>query len=192
MQQINLFATPIWIFDTDENRLGNREILDFMQNGKFGAPSKNQRSNRIGARYEFDFMKDLPKSITQYFIQCLKQVIKDDFLISIESWINLHGYGGYNISHIHPGYLLSGVYYVKAGVGSGSLVLEDPRPQTRYAANHVFLKHIDPNSEIKITPKEGKLILFPSWLSHRVTENQDTEDRVSISINVHAHKRPSD
>ena len=39
--------------------------------------------NRL--KYEFDLMKDLPKSISSYFVQCLKQVVKEDFLISIES-----------------------------------------------------------------------------------------------------------
>jgi uncharacterized protein (TIGR02466 family) len=191
MKQASLFSTPVWVFDTDDNKLANKEIIESIKNGSLGPPVGVRRSNRIGRRYEFDIMKDVPKPITKYFIQCLKQVVKEDFLISIESWINLHEYGGYNISHIHPGYLISGVYYVQADLGAGSLVLEDPRPQNRYAANHVFLKNLDERSSIEVVPEEGKLILFPSWLEHHVTENQSSKDRVAISINVHAYKKPT-
>ena len=33
-------------------------------------------------------------------------------------------------------------------------------------------------------PQEGRLILFPAWLSHGVRENETDEDRISISFNL--------
>jgi uncharacterized protein (TIGR02466 family) len=190
LKQTNLFSTPVWIYDTSDNQLANKQFLESIYSGKLGSPINNSRSNRGGSRYEFDLMRDTPESIKIYILKCLKKLINEGFLLSIESWVNLHEYGGYNTSHIHPGYLISGVYYVQADSKSGSLVLEDPRPQSRYAANHVFLKDIDGQPEIKISPTEGKLILFPSWLAHHVTENQSPEKRVAISINVSAHQKP--
>ena len=35
-----------------------------------------------------------------------------------------------------------------------------------------------------ITPKEGALILFPSYVEHSVNENLSNEERIVISFNV--------
>ena len=35
-----------------------------------------------------------------------------------------------------------------------------------------------------ITPKEGALVLFPSYLDHSVNENRSKEERVVISFNI--------
>ena len=35
-----------------------------------------------------------------------------------------------------------------------------------------------------ITPKEGALVLFPSYLDHSVNENLSKEERVVISFNI--------
>ena len=33
-------------------------------------------------------------------------------------------------------------------------------------------------------PKEGKILIFPSSLSHQVEENKSDEDRISYSFNI--------
>ena len=35
-----------------------------------------------------------------------------------------------------------------------------------------------------IEPKEGRLVIFPSWMSHQVTPNFTNEDRISYSFNI--------
>ena len=35
-----------------------------------------------------------------------------------------------------------------------------------------------------ISPKEGALVLFPSYLDHSVNENQSNEERIVISLNI--------
>ena len=35
-----------------------------------------------------------------------------------------------------------------------------------------------------ITPKEGGLILFPSYVDHSVNENLSNEERIVISFNI--------
>ena len=34
------------------------------------------------------------------------------------------------------------------------------------------------------TPKEGKMLIFPSSLSHLVEKNESDEDRISYSFNI--------
>ena len=36
-----------------------------------------------------------------------------------------------------------------------------------------------------ISPKEGALVLFPSYLDHSVNENLSNEERIVISFNIH-------
>ena len=47
----------------------------------------------------------------------------------------------------------------------------------------IFLN--DLNGQIKsITPKPGTLILFPSYLEHKVEENLSNKERIVVSFNV--------
>ena len=39
-------------------------------------------------------------------------------------------------------------------------------------------------SQKVIMPKEGQLILFPSWMIHSVPQHLDNEDRVNIAFNI--------
>ena len=41
-------------------------------------------------------------------------------------------------------------------------------------------------------PKEGRLVLFPSWVSHGVRENHTDEDRISISFNLIPNRNKRD
>ena len=36
----------------------------------------------------------------------------------------------------------------------------------------------------RITPQEGQFLMFPGSLEHRVLENQSSENRISIAINL--------
>jgi uncharacterized protein (TIGR02466 family) len=39
------------------------------------------------------------------------------------------------------------------------------------------------SSMVTIKPKEGSLVLFPSWFNHRVEPSQSENSRVSMSFN---------
>ena len=38
--------------------------------------------------------------------------------------------------------------------------------------------------DINLEVKEGELLLFPSYLPHKVAKNESSEDRIVISFNV--------
>jgi len=79
--------------------------------------------------------------------------------------------------HIHENSVLSGVYYVEVPRGSGSLMFEDPRGGG-----------LPPfGGRIVHEPKEGELVLFPSWLLHHVGPSCVTSSdmlRISLSFNI--------
>ena len=41
------------------------------------------------------------------------------------------------------------------------------------------------DSDLKIYPKEGELIFFPSWLKHEVPVNETSEERVCYAGNIY-------
>ena len=100
-------------------------------------------------------------------------------------WANINPPGGYNQSHLHPNSSFSGVYYVKAPPNSGRLSLMDPRPgvqQCMPSRKKVKLPR-ELWREIYYDPIPGRMIIFPSWMWHKVEPNKSNDIRISVSFN---------
>lgn len=113
-------------------------------------------------------------------------------------WSIVNPQYSYNTSHTHNNSILSCAYYIKVpkNMVGGEFVLEDPRTICSFFPRPVVLKDT-PNeiistmgstngrcNEIIIKPKEGLLILFPSWMSHRVKAHYNNTDRIVLSFNL--------
>jgi len=99
-------------------------------------------------------------------------------------WINVLEPGGAHSGHIHPHSVLSGTYYVAVPSGASALKLEDPRLPLMMAA--------PPRSEdapaeertfVYLTPREGEVLMWESFVRHEVPPNAAKRARVSISFN---------
>ena len=99
-------------------------------------------------------------------------------------WAIVNKGGAENSRHHHGNSSISGAYYVRAPMRSGDIVFYDPRPAPVYS--HPLAK--TPNSlnamVNSISPVEGGLILFPSYLDHSVNPNLSNEERIVISFNI--------
>ena len=94
------------------------------------------------------------------------------------SWINVNSSKyDHNIHHCHPGTYLACVYYVKCDKDSGNLVFSDPRPGNATNIPHADNLTVYNSVEINIEPEQGELVLFPGWLYHHVTSNQNNQNR---------------
>ena len=96
------------------------------------------------------------------------------------SWSNRLKKQGYNISHIHPGGWISGVFYLKI-----------PKNIKDKEAGIEFSLHGDDyfisNNEIPTKlfhPLEGDIILFPSSLFHKTIPFESNEERVCIAFDL--------
>ena len=82
-------------------------------------------------------------------------------------WANISQKGHWHTEHTHPGSSVVAVLMVKdtnpGDKEDGVLVIND--------------KPVDPRM------KEGEVLLFPSDTPHRVTENKQDEDRITIAFN---------
>jgi len=106
--------------------------------------------------------------------------------LELNAWANVNTYGNYNNIHTHPACAWSGVYYVKVGElnadypKSGSIEFLDPRA----GSEMVLSPKIPFGREKIIQPKEGEIIIFPSWLKHWVHPYWGLGKRISIAFNV--------
>ena len=114
-----------------------------------------------------------------------------------EMWANVSPPGAANQYHVHPGSFWSAVYYVDDGYdGSpdeslgGELMLLDPR-MPAVSMNTPDLRFRRPGQrpqrrEQYMRPENGRIVIFPSWLSHGVLPYRGKALRISIAVNLSA------
>jgi uncharacterized protein (TIGR02466 family) len=142
-------------------------------------------SNRGGWQSKPDFMhNEFLSEFVSTQNECILEILKEDYnsvsYMLNNFWANVNTAKDYNISHTHPGSNLSSCFYVKTP--GGALEFTDPRPSAEMESNR-FEMCAENYGIYAINPEEGDLVVFPSWLMHRVTQSEKDEDRVSISSN---------
>lgn len=101
-----------------------------------------------------------------------------------DCWVNIAEQGSFQEQHTHinphntPN-LFSGILYITAPKNSGVTKFFNPIIQNQYAPDN----STNPFS-FDITPHEGLMVLFPSWLEHSVLIHTEPETRISISWNI--------
>lgn len=109
-------------------------------------------------------------------------------------WANINRSGHGNEFHSHPGCYWSGVYYVDdGGIAAdpslgGELEFMDPRgPLPAMYAPHLafgIAGGLSAGANETVTPRAGRLVMFPAWLLHQVRPYRGTAQRISIAFNL--------
>ena len=126
-------------------------------------------------------------AVLRYF--SLNKIFKEDTAIDFKNlWFNINGKGNFNMSHIHFGCDLSGVLWIKTSKECGSIEFVSPNAYTQGSELDFYSDEIKERYNLypgwAFTPEEGKIIIFPSSLSHHVYSNKSNEDRISVSFNM--------
>ena len=101
-----------------------------------------------------------------------------------EMWAIINEKDNFNVLHTHPNSYLSSAYYVKAKKNCGKFEIENPNIAKRHSFPEIALRN-ELNLEVaSIDINEGDLLLFPSYLPHKVGKNESDEDRIVISFNI--------
>lgn len=104
----------------------------------------------------------------------------EDVRYSYNAWVRVTTGGEGMKLHEHSGSVLSAIYYPMSSGGAINLV--DPRGSAcRGYPTAVRNRHFNLFSE---DPKEGLLVIFPSYLQHYV-DGHSTEMRVSVPIDIY-------
>ena len=193
ISEINLFfSTPVWTCIVPNFQNINDSILEYIYELKSKDPEGLKRSNFKGWHSNnFDLNEPKPKEFINSIQTPLKELFNDmewDLFkqkVKITSmWSIINTKEAFNGRHIHGNNHISAAYYVKAPEKCGNIVFYDPRSATVF--NHPIIKKPNKlNSDShSIKPKEGLLVLFPSYLHHSVEVNQSNEERIVISFNI--------
>jgi uncharacterized protein (TIGR02466 family) len=101
-----------------------------------------------------------------------------------ESWIHITREGGYHEVHNHPNCSWCGIYYVEPA----DCTVEPPNGINRFFSP-IDIMYDDPGAEayaqkpISVTPAEGTLVLFPSYVKHLAVPYKGQRDRIVLAFN---------
>ena len=106
-------------------------------------------------------------------------------LVIDNMWININSKHNFNWSHCHPGSVLSGTFYVDVPEDSNSNFIFEQDKNVSMSNYSEWIKKTDIfDLEWKIEPCNNLLLLFPSYLTHKVTPNLSDKERISIAFNT--------
>lgn len=193
MNLLHIYSTPFWEayypnFETDKENLLTC-VRDFR--------SKNpETSHQPHVSHMFQSPMTLTKepmmsSLFDYIAQVgMKAAFDLDFVKNeiylTAAWVNfMDSTSCIQFNHNHQD-TFSGVFYLKAPKGSGSLVISNPGVNSLWQGQMlVSEKNRFTADKLNITPIEGGIFLWPSYLDHYVRPNvSDGIERISISFNI--------
>jgi uncharacterized protein (TIGR02466 family) len=100
-----------------------------------------------------------------------------------DAWINIYKNSDYQEYHTHAGNTVSAVYYVDAPDGCGNIVWKSPtEPDMLPIKDIVELNELSYQTCF-LSPKNGDLCIFRSYLSHMVEKGSNDAERISIAFN---------
>jgi uncharacterized protein (TIGR02466 family) len=182
-----IFPTTIWVVDlssTKANRL-NAQLKTEIETIISPRP-------RVPVGSNWQTPQDLHRRPAfAEFVQCVEAAALgatrdlgvDQYPMRITGcWANINPPGAYHPTHNHPNNFLSGAYYVAMPEPGCSIQFQDPRPIA-----FMPRRKDGTNSGIGVADarsREGRMVLFPSWLRHHVPINDSQSDRISIAFNL--------
>jgi len=186
------FSTPIWINEISNHESINIELENYIYNQREKNPKGAKKSNVNGWHSEeFDLKNENLKNFISEISKKIGITIKDmgwdleTQVVKITSmWSIINNKDAFNEKHHHGNSALSAAYYVKAEKNAGDIVFFDPRQANVF--HHPASKEVNSlNAQVQsVTPKAGTLVLFPSYLEHKVNPNLSDDERIVISFNV--------
>ncbi len=191
------FPTPVWASKLDDYKDANEEIYKYIkslqkddQKGLVKSNVKGWHSKDFDMKNEnvVNFINLISPQINKVLNDMNWDIERQDVKIS-SMWAIINLGGASNSRHHHGNNDISAAYYVRAPKDCGDIVFYDPRPAP------VFYHPISKSSNSlnamvnSVTPVEGALVLFPSYLDHSVNPNLSNNERIVISFNIKLLKK---
>ena len=188
-----LFPTPVYVHDFTGDQLSSiqKEIAANLPNIETYKRADREAGNIVST---FRFANDTyVNDLNVFNLEITKARImervheyaytigyKGNFLKLQGSWFNFFYKDSFYHDHVHPGVKVAGVYYYKTNEQDGKLRFTNPNP-------HMFFGNWPADGmqeeSVRYGPRDGRLILWPAWLVHRVESNITNSERISIGIN---------
>jgi uncharacterized protein (TIGR02466 family) len=185
MKETIPFFTPIYDITLDDinNDFVEKQLHNFLNAGAVRRIKNNtsyQTKNYTSPgnlNFLFDSIQPFVNMVTEKWGISRK-------LNLVNWWYTFHKKYDYGEEHYHPEGIISGCYYVKVPKDSGNIVFERPDLQVHYFEGSVINEYN--YKYFSYFPSPKLLILFPSYLKHKIEQNLTTEEddaRISVAFN---------
>jgi uncharacterized protein (TIGR02466 family) len=178
----NLFPTSVGVFNLDSKL--TIEELNFVkdQDTKPNQLNTNSVDSYLLQQPELSRIAEFCKNSVREYFQTMYSPKHDVQPYITQSWANYTNKGQGHHKHEHPNSVISGVFYVQAVKDVDRLYFfKSGYQQIKIPAEKYNLHNSD---SWWLGVETGQLLLFPSSLSHQVSEVTTTETRISISFNT--------
>ena len=184
-------------FQTPMANYYNTDLIDNLKSYIYSLEGRGVESNvvpqikhnLVESKFDlFSHKSDIIQKTAQWIGSCIKetvntiQVEKYGYHLTFnQSWYHITKTNGMHESHLHPNCSWCGVFYVQSGdEGSGDTVFDNPANYTFVERGSQFLNSL---CTVRVKPRDGMLVLFPSYLIHYQALYTGTQDRIIISFN---------
>lgn len=135
----------------------------------------NVHTDFFSKNKSYDIHSHLKFAIEELLVKYLREEnFGLDTLEVSDYWLQDYPAGGNHSKHTHPGFFISGVYYIRSNDPNNSISFYNPNA----VHEHLFNEQIN-----MIECTRGRLILFPSYLPHSVNSTSSNSERTVIAFN---------
>jgi len=149
--------------------------------------TKGWQSNNIINETHTEFVK-LKNKIEERINTYHKEIqLKEGLQQTISNiWVNIDQKGHSNDFHIHPQSILSGEFYLTKGKTAPIAFRHPFRDINTYFWDETIVANTNTlnSGEWEVDPKPNRLLVFPSWVYHKVRMNEEETDKISFSFDT--------
>jgi uncharacterized protein (TIGR02466 family) len=184
---IPLFATPVCLFDLNIDNKQQTTIDRLLKTIKYRTledcnASISKEVHLFDMQPKLNFLKQEILRHISFFNEEVMQHKKTNFKLTT-SWASKCLKNQESTSHKHCNSMYSAVYYNKNNDQSSSIVFNNDN-WNRHNYEIEVIKYNEYNSsKWFIPPKDKLLIVFPSFLYHKISKNLSNITRYSIACN---------
>lgn len=188
---VDLFPIPLFGADIPEKFSSitpwfyEQELANGIDSLNYGERSKNS------------YILDTPEctDLRSYILSLVKEygdILGYDYTSykTTQSWLSFKHPGQHHSHHTHPNSLISGVFYF-GNISSSTPSIKFSKTTGGILQSFIAPKMVDTpkypqycSSEFYVEAFPGRLLLFPSYLTHSVPVNKSNEVRCSLAFNV--------
>jgi uncharacterized protein (TIGR02466 family) len=194
MNILQIFSTPVWEsslpnFQEHKDMLidAAKEFREQFPDGSranfshnsYTSPPILTRNPVFATVFDYVCQLGMKAAFDLQFMQCETVVTS--------AWINVQDSPkAMLLDHVHnDNSIFSGVFYLKVPENSGKLAfINTGLNQMWTGLNLVENKNKFTSERLQITPSEGAIFIWPSYLPHRTLPNSHDDSRISVSFNL--------
>jgi len=189
MEIASHFSTPVMVHKVPDDLADSVE--DHVVSNLHKLQVKDHQNHQHNDYSENESIVDLENNLTHLYneiLRCREEFERQTNVLSsktIQYWIqDYRSSTAFHELHHHGVYGISGLYWVRANENAGPIHFKNPNTLIHYINTlHSENPSVFNSNYISYSPRKGYILMFPSWLEHKVLTGQDNIIRTTIAFN---------